>query len=48
MPGYEYGKKDHIVIKLNNGYNIGIKIERIKSIHLISSTNLENKTSSYN
>ncbi|HJS65539.1 MAG TPA: Glu-tRNA(Gln) amidotransferase subunit GatD [Nitrososphaeraceae archaeon] len=47
MPGYEYDKKDHIVIKLNNGYNIGIKIERIKSIHLISSTNLENKTSSY-
>ena len=47
MPGYEYGKKDHIVIKLNNGYNIGIKIERIKSIHLISSTNLVNKTSSY-
>jgi glutamyl-tRNA(Gln) amidotransferase subunit D len=32
MPRYEYEKGDHIVIKLQNGYNVGFKIEKIKSI----------------
>ena len=33
MPRYEYEKGDHIVIKLQNGYNVGLKIEKIKSIN---------------
>jgi len=37
MPRYESSEKDHIIIKLNNGYNIGIKLNRIKSITKISS-----------
>ena len=37
MPRYESSEKDHIIIKLNNGYNIGIKLNRIKSITKVSS-----------
>jgi glutamyl-tRNA(Gln) amidotransferase subunit D len=37
MPRYETSEKDHIIIKLNNGYNIGIKLNKIKSITKISS-----------
>jgi len=36
MPRYESSEKDHIIIKLNNGYNIGIKLNRIKSITISS------------
>jgi glutamyl-tRNA(Gln) amidotransferase subunit D len=32
MPRYESADKNHIVIKLNSGYNIGIEISKIKSI----------------
>jgi glutamyl-tRNA(Gln) amidotransferase subunit D len=32
MPLYESSEKDHIIIKLKNGYNIGIKLSKIKSI----------------
>ena len=32
MPRYESADKDHIVIKLNSGYNIGIDISNIESI----------------
>ena len=31
MPRYETSEKDHIIIKLNNGYNIGIKLNKINS-----------------
>lgn len=44
MPRYEYGKEDHIVIKLQNGYNVGLKIEKIKSIKT-SVSDLGNNTS---
>lgn len=37
MPRYESSEKDHIIIKLNNGYNIGIKLNKIKSITIVSS-----------
>lgn len=40
MPRYESSEKDHIIIKLNNGYNIGIKLNRIKSITKVSSPSI--------
>ena len=36
MPRYESADKKHIVIKLNNGYNIGIRVSKIVSIHKAS------------
>lgn len=32
MPRYEHNDDEHIVIKLNNGYNIGLEISKIKNI----------------
>lgn len=32
IPRYEYADSDHLVLKLKNGYNIGINLEKIKSI----------------
>jgi glutamyl-tRNA(Gln) amidotransferase subunit D len=32
MPRYESADKNHLVVKLNSGYNIGIKISKVKSI----------------
>ncbi len=32
MPRYELSSSDYIVIKLDNGYNVGIRIDRIKNI----------------
>ena len=37
MPRYEHGDDKHIVIKLKSGYNVGIEIQKIKKIELISS-----------
>src|ERR1044072_3127173 len=49
MPRYETSEKDHIIIKLNNGYNIGIKLNKIKSITKISSfSNMSNELSEKN
>ncbi|HET7643443.1 MAG TPA: hypothetical protein VFK40_08035, partial [Nitrososphaeraceae archaeon] len=49
MPRYETSEKDHIIIKLNNGYNIGIKLNKIKSITKISSfSNMPNELSEKN
>ncbi len=36
MPRYENSDDNHIVIKLKNGYNIGVNLEQIKSIKMIS------------
>jgi len=36
MPRYEYNDDEHIVLKLKNGYNVGIKINEIKKIEIIS------------
>jgi glutamyl-tRNA(Gln) amidotransferase subunit D len=33
---YEGADDDHIVLKLKSGYNIGLKVEKVKSINLIS------------
>jgi glutamyl-tRNA(Gln) amidotransferase subunit D len=37
MPRYEHGDEEHIVIKLKNGYNIGLEISKIKKIELLPS-----------
>lgn len=37
MPRYESSERDHIVIKLSNGYNVGILLNKIKFITKVSS-----------
>lgn len=37
MPRYEHSEDSHIVLKLKNGYNIGIEIAKIKKIDLLES-----------
>lgn len=37
MPRYESSERDHIVIKLPNGYNVGILLNKIKFINKVSS-----------
>ena len=37
MPRYETSEDSHIVLKLKNGYNIGIELDEIKDIEKISS-----------
>ena len=34
MPRYEYNDDKHIVLKLRNGYNIGLEIDKIKKIEI--------------
>ena len=41
MPRYESSERDHIVIKLANGYNIGIMLKKIKIITKVSSFSIE-------
>ena len=36
MPRYEHSDDRHIVVKLKSGYNIGLDLEKIKKIELIS------------
>lgn len=38
MPRYEHSDDQHIVLKLKNGYNIGLELEKIKSIELQTTT----------
>ena len=45
MPRYESSTKDHIVIKLKSGYNIGLNIKNIKSIKISTENNIENNKS---
>ncbi|MCV0411856.1 Glu-tRNA(Gln) amidotransferase subunit GatD [Nitrosarchaeum sp.] len=37
MPRYEHSDDKHIVLKLKSGYNIGLEIEKIEKIEIISS-----------
>lgn len=41
MPRYEYSDDEHIVLKLKNGYNIGLEISKIKKIEITSSGNVK-------
>jgi glutamyl-tRNA(Gln) amidotransferase subunit D len=36
MPRYQYTDDKHIVIKLKNGYNVGLEIEKITKVELLS------------
>lgn len=36
MPRYEHADDSHIVMKLKSGYNIGLELEKIKKVELIS------------
>ena len=36
IPRYEYADKNHLVLKLKNGYNIGINVGKIKNIKKIT------------
>jgi len=38
MPRYEHSDDKHVVLKLKSGYNIGLDIEKIKTIEKIKST----------
>ena len=38
MPRYEHSDENHIVIKLNSGYNVGLEIEKIKKIEKLNTT----------
>ena len=38
MPRYEHSDDVHLVLKLNNGYNIGLELEKIEKIEKIEST----------
>lgn len=43
MPRYEQKDDKHIVIKLKNGYNIGIEVSKIKKIELLPQEKIEPK-----
>ena len=43
IPRYEYSNQEHIVVKLNSGYNIGIKLSRIKKIEKMIAPNFDKK-----
>jgi glutamyl-tRNA(Gln) amidotransferase subunit D len=43
IPRYEYSNQEHIVVKLSSGYNIGIKLSRIKKIQKMISPNFDKK-----
>jgi glutamyl-tRNA(Gln) amidotransferase subunit D len=45
MPRYEHTDDEHIVLKLKSGYNIGIEIKKIKSIELLPTEKIEQKSS---
>jgi len=38
MPRYEHSDDEHLVLKLKNGYNIGLEIEKIKKIEKMPSS----------
>jgi len=35
MPRYEFADEEHIVVKLKNGYNVGIRVEEVDSIKVL-------------
>ncbi|MEX0656224.1 MAG: Glu-tRNA(Gln) amidotransferase subunit GatD [Nitrosopumilaceae archaeon] len=44
MPRYEYNDDEHIVVKLKSGYNVGIKINEIKKIEILSLNEIKKET----
>lgn len=41
MPRYEYSDDEHLVLKLKNGYNVGVEIKKIKKIEVVSSEKIK-------
>ena len=41
MPRYESGDDKHLVVKLGNGYNVGINVDEIQKIQVISSSEVK-------
>ena len=37
IPRYQHADSNHVVLKLKSGYNIGLEVDKIKSISLVSS-----------
>ena len=38
MPRYESGDDKHLVLKLGNGYNVGINVDEIQNIEIVASS----------
>ena len=45
MPRYEHTDDKHITLKLKSGYNIGIEVNKIKKIEVLSTEKIEKKSS---
>jgi len=45
MPRYQYTDDKHIVIKLKNGYNVGLEIKKITKVELISGNEVRQDSS---
>ena len=43
MPRYESSDDKHLVVKLGSGYNVGIDVDEIKKIQIVSSSQLKPK-----
>jgi len=41
MPRYESGDDKHLVVKLGNGYNVGINVDEIQNIEIVSSSEVK-------
>ncbi len=41
MPRYESGDDKHLVLKLGNGYNVGINVDEIQKIQVVSSSEVK-------
>ena len=46
MPRYESGDDKHLVVKLASGYNVGINVDEIQEIMIISNSEVKPKTGS--
>ena len=46
MPRYESSDDEHIVLKLKNGYNIGLELNKIKKVEIISKNQTKIETES--
>ena len=45
MPRYESGDDKHLVLKLGSGYNVGIDVDEIQKIQVVSSSEVKPKQS---
>ena len=45
MPRYESGDDKHLVLKLGSGYNVGINIDEIQKIQVVSNPEVKAKQS---